>query len=205
MRRDGSPSTLRGLSLAADRCFQLSPSLIPSVALASFSASSSDGNGPISSSFFIKDNEHQNQASPFAIRLKLGPVDSTICSSAPGRMCAASSNFGAGMRQPNKAQCEPRDDLSALTVVPAGARTQRLVPERGGPKPSPRPGAPTVRSTRTTDCFWWRFCLPLAPQSYASSRSRLSYRAYFVFTAPANRAIAVMKDTPLKCMYYFAI
>jgi hypothetical protein len=41
--------------------------------LASFSASSSDGNGPISPSSFIEDNEHQNQALPFAITLKLGP------------------------------------------------------------------------------------------------------------------------------------
>jgi hypothetical protein len=117
MRRD----TGYRLSLVADRCIQISPSPRPSVAPASFSASSSDGNGPISSSFFIKDNEHQNQASPFAITLKLGPVDSAICSSAPGRMCAASSNFGAVCLEPAKRSVDL--DLSDLTAVqPRGAQ-----------------------------------------------------------------------------------
>jgi hypothetical protein len=55
-------------------CSHHPPSLIPSVALASFSASCWEGKGPINSSAFTKDNEHQNQPPSFSITLKLGPL-----------------------------------------------------------------------------------------------------------------------------------
>jgi hypothetical protein len=64
-------------------CSHHPPSLIPSVALASFSASCWEGKGPINSSGFTKDNEHQNQPPSFSITLKLGPAASAICCSIP--------------------------------------------------------------------------------------------------------------------------
>jgi hypothetical protein len=79
-----------------------STSLIPSVALASFSASSSDGKGPINSFSLIKDNEHQNQTPSFWTMLKLGlaalAIDGCI---QDAKISVASGNFRADRRGPS--------------------------------------------------------------------------------------------------------
>jgi hypothetical protein len=74
----GGSSGSAALALARNSS-RHSPFPLPSVALASFSASSWEGNGPINSFSPIKDNEHQIQHASFWIVLKVGSVASGIC------------------------------------------------------------------------------------------------------------------------------